>query len=57
VLIRNHHPGYVSWETYERNEVTLAENALSPPVAEGPKIAGITGTQGPTRRWRNGSSP
>jgi len=27
VLIRNHHPGYVSWETYERNEVTLAENA------------------------------
>lgn len=27
VLIRDHHPGYVSWETYERNQVTLAENA------------------------------
>jgi DNA invertase Pin-like site-specific DNA recombinase len=27
VLIRDHHPGYVSWATYERNHVTLAENA------------------------------
>ena len=27
VLICDHHPGYVSWETYERNQVTLAENA------------------------------
>ncbi|HTP29483.1 MAG TPA: recombinase family protein [Anaeromyxobacteraceae bacterium] len=27
VLIRDHHPGYVSWATYERNQVTLAENA------------------------------
>lgn len=27
VLIPDHHPGYVSWSTYERNQVTLAENA------------------------------
>jgi excisionase family DNA binding protein len=27
VLIRDHHPGYVSWATYERNQATLAENA------------------------------
>jgi DNA invertase Pin-like site-specific DNA recombinase len=27
VLIRDHHPGYVSWDTYERIQVTLAENA------------------------------
>jgi DNA invertase Pin-like site-specific DNA recombinase len=27
VLIRDHHPGYVSWETYEHNQRILAENA------------------------------
>ena len=27
VLIRDHHPGYLSWAIDERNEVTLAENA------------------------------
>lgn len=27
VLIREHHPGYVTWETYERNQATIAENA------------------------------
>lgn len=27
VLIRDHHPGYLSWEKYERNQVILAENA------------------------------
>jgi DNA invertase Pin-like site-specific DNA recombinase len=27
VLILEHHPGYVSWATYERNQATLAENA------------------------------
>lgn len=27
VLIRDHHPGYISWEKYERNQVTIAENA------------------------------
>jgi excisionase family DNA binding protein len=27
VLIREHHPGYVSWATYERNQATIAENA------------------------------
>lgn len=26
VLIRDHHPSYISWEQYERNQVTLAEN-------------------------------
>jgi DNA invertase Pin-like site-specific DNA recombinase len=27
VLIRDHHPGYLSWAAYERNQDTLAENA------------------------------
>ncbi len=26
VLIREHHPGYITWEQYERNQVILAEN-------------------------------
>jgi hypothetical protein len=30
---------------------------LSPPAKEGPTISGIAGTQGPTRRCANGSSP
>jgi hypothetical protein len=27
VLIRDHHPGYISWEQYERNQLLLSENA------------------------------
>jgi DNA invertase Pin-like site-specific DNA recombinase len=27
VLIRDHHPGYISWEQYERNQALLAANA------------------------------
>src|SRR3990172_2973907 len=27
VLIQDHHPGYISWEEYERNQKILAENA------------------------------
>jgi len=27
VLIRDHHPGYITWDEYERNQVLLAENA------------------------------
>jgi hypothetical protein len=26
VLIRDHHPGYITWEQYERNQMTLTEN-------------------------------
>ncbi len=26
-MIRDHHPGYVSWATYERNQIIVAENA------------------------------
>lgn len=26
VLIHNHHPGYISWEEYQHNQKTLAEN-------------------------------
>src|SRR5579884_1612633 len=29
VLIRDHHPGYISWEEYERNQMVIAENAHS----------------------------
>ncbi|MGH9445432.1 MAG: recombinase family protein [Terriglobia bacterium] len=27
VLIRDHHPGYISWEQYERNQAMIAANA------------------------------
>ena len=27
VLIKDHHPGYLSWEEYERNQATIAANA------------------------------
>lgn len=27
VLIRDHHPGYISWEQYERNQALIASNA------------------------------
>ena len=27
VLIRDHHPGYISWEQFERNQAMLADNA------------------------------
>jgi DNA invertase Pin-like site-specific DNA recombinase len=27
VLIRDHHPGYISWERFERNQLLLSENA------------------------------
>jgi hypothetical protein len=26
-LIKDHHPGYLSWEEYERNRATIAANA------------------------------
>jgi hypothetical protein len=26
VLIRDHHPGYISWEEYERNQMLIADN-------------------------------
>jgi DNA invertase Pin-like site-specific DNA recombinase len=28
VLIQDHHPGYISWEQFERNQVLLSENAF-----------------------------
>ena len=28
VLIREHHPGYISWEQFERNQALLSENAF-----------------------------
>ncbi len=27
VLIRDHHPGYITWEQYERNQAIIAQNA------------------------------
>ncbi len=29
VLIRDHHPGYISWDQYEHNQMVIAENAHS----------------------------
>ena len=26
MVIRDHHPGYITWEQYERNQQQLAEN-------------------------------
>lgn len=34
VLIREHHPGYISWEEYERNQARIAENTHMKPGAE-----------------------
>jgi DNA invertase Pin-like site-specific DNA recombinase len=34
VLIREHHPGYVSWEQYERNQAKIAANAHMKPRME-----------------------
>lgn len=34
VLIPNHHPGYISWEQYERNQVTMAANVHMKSKAE-----------------------
>ena len=31
VLIRDHHPGYVSWEEYERNQAMMATNSFMQP--------------------------
>ena len=27
VLIKDHHPGYITWEQFERNQLVLSENA------------------------------
>lgn len=27
VLLRDHHPGYITWDEYERNQILLSENA------------------------------
>ena len=29
VLIKDHHEGYISWEEFERNQLTIADNAMS----------------------------
>lgn len=48
VLIRDHHPGYISWEQYERNQTMLADNAhmksrMEPKAGRGGKslLAGL----------------
>jgi recombinase len=39
VLIRDHHPGYISWEEYEQNQAMIAANTFGHSDAE-PKPAG-----------------
>lgn len=48
VLIRDHHPGYITWEQYERNQALLADNAhmksrMEPKAGRGGKslLAGL----------------
>lgn len=48
VLIRDHHPGYISWEQYERNQAMIAANAhmkskMEPKAGRGGKalLAGL----------------
>jgi DNA invertase Pin-like site-specific DNA recombinase/predicted DNA-binding transcriptional regulator AlpA len=38
VLIRDHHPGYVDWETFEANQARLATNARPQPARAGGAI-------------------
>ena len=33
ILIRDHHPGYIDWDEYERNQRMIADNAGSLPTA------------------------
>jgi excisionase family DNA binding protein len=37
VLLRDHHPGYISWEQYERNQQMLTENSHLLPSGTGRK--------------------
>jgi len=58
VLIRNAHPGYISWEEFERNQVTLTQNRAawtlagpnpmpheSPAFLQGRLVCGVCGTR------------
>ncbi len=43
VLIRDHHPGYISWEQYERNQAMIAANThmksrMGPKVGRGGRV-------------------
>lgn len=41
VLIPNHHEGYISWDTYERNQRQIQENAnMKGAMIRGPALAG-----------------
>lgn len=41
VLIANHHPGYISWETYQRNQALIQENArMKGAMTRGPAQSG-----------------
>ena len=35
VLIRDHHPGFIDWETYETNQTRLAQNTRPRPHQAG----------------------
>jgi DNA invertase Pin-like site-specific DNA recombinase len=58
VLIQNAHPGYISWEEFERNQVTLTHNRAawtlagantlpheSPALLQGRLVCGVCGTR------------
>lgn len=40
VLIKDHHPGYISWEEYERNKKIFEENYKKTGMSRGPVLKG-----------------
>jgi len=40
VLIKEHHPGYIDWQTYEANQQRIAKNTRPIPHKDGPHKAG-----------------
>lgn len=51
VLIKEHHPGFIDWQTYEANRSRIARNTRPRPHQEGPHKP-ATGTGGAMREGR-----
>ena len=52
VLLRDHHPGYISWEQYERNQARLAANAHMKSRMEPKDGRGGRALLSGRRRWK-----
>ncbi len=57
VLIQDHHPGYITWEEYERNQKILADNAnMKGRMARGRERAFSRRTKSSRRSIESGTS-